>query len=33
MVAITAFVTTLVTYYLFDGYLQVLLPRGRWTGF
>lgn len=33
MVAITAFVTTLVTYYLFDGYLQVLLPRGRWTDF
>ena len=25
--------TTLVTYYVFEGYLTVLLPRGRLTGF
>jgi hypothetical protein len=25
-------VTTLVTYYVFEGYLSVLLPRGRLTG-
>jgi len=25
--------TTLVTYYIFEGYLHVLLPRGRVTGF
>ena len=25
--------TSLVTYYLFEHYLHVLLPRGRWTGF
>ena len=28
-----ALVTTLVTYYVFEGYLSVLLPRGRVTGF
>jgi hypothetical protein len=28
-----ALATTFVTYYLFEGYLQVLLPRGRWTAF
>jgi hypothetical protein len=33
IVAVTALLTTLVTYYLFDAYLQVLLPRGRWTDF
>jgi putative tricarboxylic transport membrane protein len=33
MVAVTAVVTTLVAYVLFERYLQVLLPRGRWTGF
>ncbi len=32
-VAITAIATTLVTYVLFESYLSVLLPRGRWTGF
>ncbi|MGQ0651950.1 MAG: tripartite tricarboxylate transporter TctB family protein [Betaproteobacteria bacterium] len=32
-VAITAAVTTVVAYVLFERYLQVLLPRGRWTGF
>jgi putative tricarboxylic transport membrane protein len=25
--------TTLATYYVFEGYLSVLLPRGRLTGF
>ena len=24
---------TLATYFLFEGYLHVLMPRGRWTGF
>ena len=33
IVAVTAIVTTVVCYYLFEGYLQVLLPRGRWTDF
>ena len=33
IVAVTAIATTLVCYYLFEGYLQVLLPRGRWTDF
>lgn len=33
VVAATAIVTTAVSYYLFEGYLQVLLPRGRWTDF
>jgi hypothetical protein len=33
IVAATAIVTTVVCYYLFEGYLQVLLPRGRWTDF
>lgn len=28
-----ALVTTLVTFHLFQDYLQVLLPRGRWTDF
>lgn len=32
-VAVTALATTIVCYYLFEGYLQVLLPRGRWTDF
>ncbi len=26
-------VTALATYYAFEGYLAVLLPRGSWTGF
>ena len=28
-----ALVATVVIYLAFDRYLQVLLPRGRWTGF
>jgi hypothetical protein len=33
VVALSAAATTLVTYYLFEHYLQVLLPRGHWTAF
>ena len=33
IVAATALVTTLVTHALFERYLSVLLPRGRWTDF
>jgi len=33
IVGATALVTTVVTYYLFENYLLVLLPRGRWTDF
>jgi len=33
VVAATAVITTLVSYVLFERYLQVLLPRGRWTDF
>ena len=33
VVGVTALVTTLVCYVLFERYLQVLLPRGRWTDF
>lgn len=33
VVAITAGVTTVVAYYLFETQLNVLLPRGRWTSF
>ena len=33
IVGITALVTTVVTYFLFERYLSVLLPRGRWTDF
>jgi putative tricarboxylic transport membrane protein len=29
----TALLTTAVSYVLFERYLQVLLPRGRWTDF
>jgi putative tricarboxylic transport membrane protein len=32
-VTATAFFTTLVTYVVFERYLNVLLPRGRWTDF
>jgi len=32
-VAVLAVVTSLATYYIFERYLQVLMPRGRWTGF
>lgn len=33
VVLVVALVATLATYYIFEAYLQVLLPRGRWTGF
>jgi hypothetical protein len=33
VVLATALLTTLVTYFLFERYLQVLLPRGHWTDF
>ena len=33
VVVAVALATTLVTYYTFDSYLQVLLPRGLWTEF
>jgi hypothetical protein len=33
LVAANALGTTLVTYYVFEAYLNVLLPRGRLTGF
>ena len=33
VVAATALITTVVSYVLFERYLQVLLPRGRWTEF
>ena len=33
VVATVALVSMLVTYYLFERYLSVLLPRGRLTGF
>ena len=32
-VGVTALVTTAAAYLLFERYLSVLLPRGRWTGF
>jgi hypothetical protein len=32
-VALVAFITTVVVYYVFERYLTVLLPRGRWTDF
>lgn len=33
IVFIVALVATIVIYLAFESYLQVLLPRGRWTGF
>ncbi|MGH6886940.1 MAG: tripartite tricarboxylate transporter TctB family protein [Geminicoccales bacterium] len=30
---VLAAVTTVATYYVFEQYLAVLLPRGTWTGF
>jgi hypothetical protein len=33
LVAVGAVATMLVTHYVFEAYLQVLLPRGRLTGF
>lgn len=32
-VAVLGVLTSLLTYYIFERYLQVLMPRGRWTGF
>jgi len=32
-VALIALGTVIATYYTFEHYLLVLLPRGRWTGF
>jgi hypothetical protein len=33
VVAVTALATTAIAYLLFERYLLVLLPRGRWTDF
>ena len=33
LIAAVALVATGVVYYVFEHYLHVLLPRGRWTGF
>jgi putative tricarboxylic transport membrane protein len=33
VVFVVALVATVVIYLAFESYLQVLLPRGRWTGF
>ena len=33
VVGVTALVTTVATWFLFEHYLHVLLPRGRWTDF
>ena len=33
LVVAVALATTVATYLAFETYLQVLLPRGRWTGF
>ena len=32
-VGLVALITTVVVYYVFERYLTVLLPRGRWTNF
>jgi putative tricarboxylic transport membrane protein len=32
IVFVVALVATVVTYLIFNNYLHVLLPRGRWTG-
>ena len=32
-VVLVALITTVVVYYVFERYLTVLLPRGRWTDF
>ncbi len=32
-ILVLALVTAAVTYFVFERYLLVLLPRGRWTGF
>jgi Mn2+/Fe2+ NRAMP family transporter len=33
LVLVVALAATVVIHLLFENYLQVLLPRGRWTGF
>ena len=33
VVFLVALVATVLTYLIFNNYLHVLLPRGRWTGF
>lgn len=33
LVGLSALITTVASYVLFERYLQVLLPRGRWSGF
>ena len=33
LLLVVAFATSAITYYVFEGYLSVLLPRGRLTGF
>jgi putative tricarboxylic transport membrane protein len=33
LIGVTALVTTAVAYVVFERYLQVFLPRGRWTDF
>lgn len=33
IVAVVALLGAAATYYVFEHYLHVLLPRGRWTGF
>jgi len=33
VLALVALIATAATYYMFEVYLQVLLPRGRWTDF
>ena len=33
VVAVVSVATAFATYYMFEGYLQILLPRGSWTGF
>jgi hypothetical protein len=33
LLLVVAVATSLVTYWVFEGYLSVLLPRGRLTGF
>ncbi len=32
-ILVLAVLTTAITYFVFERYLLVLLPRGRWTGF
>jgi len=33
VLALVALLAAAATYYMFEVYLQVLLPRGRWTDF